>query len=417
MLSADRIGINRSIFLLWCGHIISHAGDAIYQIALPWLILELTGSKTTTSLVAVSAYLPAVMFSLPAGVLADRFDRRHSMIFSDAARMILLGALVAFLLTGGTSPAVIGIITFAVATSATLFYPARDALIPSLVRPGQLGAANAFISTSGQLAHLAGPVLAASLVALVGMTHLFTIDALSFAASMMTLALISVAVSRPSRVQGKPEHLRDLQDGVHFVFQKRSLGLLLILTAVNNLFIMGPAIIGTPIFIREVLHLKFEAYATVEAFMAGGMLIGSFLVWRFWKGYNPALVLFLGMMIDGFTYSLLYFVHTYPATKLLLLIHGIGIPMITISRTTLIQKAVPDSLRGRVFSMVNMSVMGLTAVSSGLVGPLAEILPIGSIFLLIGMGAALCGVFGINHRGMMTLVRNGDVRGGPPHAL
>ena len=158
-----RIFENRNLVLLWIGHIISHGGDAIYQIALPWLVLELTGSKTTTSLVAVSAYLPAVLFSLFSGVLVDRFDRRRVMMFSDGARMLLIALLAVYLLKGGTSPVVLGIIAFLVATFATLFYPARDALVPDLVTPDRLTTANAFISTSGQFAHLAGPVLAAAL--------------------------------------------------------------------------------------------------------------------------------------------------------------------------------------------------------------------------------------------------------------
>ena len=99
-----RIFKNRNLVLLWTGHIISHGGDAIYQIALPWLVLELTGSKTITSLVALSAYLPAVLFSLLAGVVVDRFDRRRVMMFSDVMRMLLVLLLAGYLLTGGTSP-------------------------------------------------------------------------------------------------------------------------------------------------------------------------------------------------------------------------------------------------------------------------------------------------------------------------
>ncbi|MFQ6615387.1 MAG: MFS transporter [Fidelibacterota bacterium] len=395
--------INRSIFLLWTGHIISHAGDAIYQISLPWLILELTGSKTATSLVALSAYLPAVLFSLPAGVVVDQFDRRRVMILSDAARMVLMGLLVMFLLRGGSSPAVIGVIAFSVAAFATLFYPARDALIPDLVPKDGLTSANAFISTSGQLAHLAGPVLAASLVTLVGITHLFTIDALSFGASMVSIALIARIIPRESTGQTRAKHLRDLQRGIRYALSERALGALVLLTAVNNLFIMGPAMIGTPIFVREVLRMDFVAFATIEAFMAAGMLIGSFIVWRFFREINPSLILFLGMIVDGLSYSLLYMVHTYSATKILLLIHGTGIPMITISRTTIIQRVVPHELRGRIFSMVNMSVIGFTALSSGLVGPVAEMVPIPTVFLIIGVGASLCGVAGLTHRGMMSL--------------
>lgn len=396
--------INRDIFLLWIGQLISHAGDAIYMIALPWLILELTGSKTTTSLIAVCAYLPAVLFSLPAGVIVDRFNRRTVMIFSDAARMITITGLVIYLLYDGVSPLVIGTIAFIVASFSTLFYPARDSLIPSLIPKQSLTSANAFISTSGQFAHLAGPVIAGVLITLVGLTHLFTLDAISFTASMICILFIVQRKKETIDKKSPHPHLHDLKEGLNYVIRKRSLAFLLLLTAVNNLFIMGPAMIGTPIFVREVLQMKFGAYATIEAFMAGGMIIGSIFVWRIGKNFNPSLVLFIGMIIDGLTYSCLYFVHTYPGTKLLILIHGIGIPMITISRTTIIQKVVPDQFRGRIFSMVNMSVIGLTAISSGLIGPFAEILPIGTIFLVIGIGAALCGIIGLNHRGMMKLI-------------
>ena len=395
--------INKPIMLLWLGHIISHAGDAIYQISLPWLILELTGSKTSTSLVAVSVYLPAVLFSLMAGVIGDRFDRRGVMIFSDGARMLFVGSLVAYLLNGGTNPFIIGTFAFTVSTFGTLFYPARDALIPSLVKPEQLTSTNAFISTSGQLAHLSGPVLAGALFAWVGLNHLFTIDAVSFSVSMICIALISKKHITIQQEKEPATHMHQLKEGLQFVRKKGDLAGLITLTAVNNLFIMGPAMVGTPIFVREVLNLDFGAYAMIEAHMAGGMLAGTLFIWRFGKKINRSRVLFWGMVLDGLTYSLLYYIGNYEATKILLFIHGIGIPMITVSRTTIIQSVVPDRLRGRIFSMVSMAVIGFTALSSGLVGPLAEVVPISTIFLVIGVGAALCGVIGLNSRGIMKM--------------
>ena len=395
--------INKPIMLLWLGHIISHAGDAIYQISLPWLILELTGSKTSTSLVAVSVYLPAVLFSLMAGVIGDRFDRRGVMIFSDGARMLFVGSLVAYLLNGGINPLIIGTFAFTVSTFGTLFYPARDALIPSLVKPEQLTSTNAFISTSGQLAHLSGPVLAGALFAWVGLNHLFTIDAVSFSVSMICIALISKKHITIQQEKEPATHMHQLKEGLQFVRKKGDLAGLITLTAVNNLFIMGPAMVGTPIFVREVLNLDFGAYAMIEAHMAGGMLAGTLFIWRFGKKINRSRVLFWGMVLDGLTYSLLYYIGSYEATKILLFIHGIGIPMITVSRTTIIQSVVPDRLRSRIFSMVSMAVIGFTALSSGLVGPLAEVVPISTIFLVIGVGAALCGVIGLNSRGIMKM--------------
>ena len=104
---------------------------------------------------------------------------------------------------------------------------------------------------------------------------------------------------------------------------------------------------------------------------------------------------------------MLYFVDSYPFTRLMLLIHGMGIPMITIPRTTIIQRCVPDHYRGRVFSMVNMSVIGLTALSAATIGPLAELVHIQTIFLSIGIFAALCGVVGLGHRGILSLAGTG----------
>ncbi|MFQ6609066.1 MAG: MFS transporter, partial [Fidelibacterota bacterium] len=205
------------------------------------------------------------------------------------------------------------------------------------------------------------------------------------------------------REEDHTTHFFQLKEGLRFVRKQRALMGLLVLTAVNNLFIMGPAIVGTPIFVREVLKRDFSAYAIVEAHMAAGMLIGSLLLWRIGREMNRSRVLFWGMVMDGLTYSLLFYIGTYPATKFLLFIHGIGIPMITVSRTTIIQSVVPDRLRSRVFSMVSMAVIGFTALSSGLVGPLAEFIPISTIFLVIGLGAALCGVIGLNSRGMMKI--------------
>ena len=68
---------NKNFIFLWIGHLISHAGDAVYAIALPWLILDMTGSKMQTALVLINAYLPALIFGLSAGVLVDKYNRKN----------------------------------------------------------------------------------------------------------------------------------------------------------------------------------------------------------------------------------------------------------------------------------------------------------------------------------------------------
>ena len=81
---------NRNFIFLWFGHFISHAGDAIYAIALPWLILDMTGSKMQTALVVINAYLPAIIFGFFAGVIVDKYNRKNIMIISDVMRFLLV---------------------------------------------------------------------------------------------------------------------------------------------------------------------------------------------------------------------------------------------------------------------------------------------------------------------------------------
>lgn len=109
------------------------------------------------------------------------------------------------------------------------------------------------------------------------------------------------------------------------------------------------------------------------------------------------------MIVDGLTFCLLYVAGSVPMVMGLIIIHALGIPMITVSRTAIIQKYVPNHLQGRVFSMVHLAVVGLTGISSALVGIVADFLPIGSIFLLIGIGAAGCGFYGLLYKSIRSL--------------
>ena len=97
---------------MWFGHLISHAGDAVFMIALPWLMLDITGSKSLTSLVSMSAYLPAVLFGLFAGVVVDRYNRKWIMIYSDILRALLVAVIPLSLIYGFISHLLIGAITF-----------------------------------------------------------------------------------------------------------------------------------------------------------------------------------------------------------------------------------------------------------------------------------------------------------------
>ena len=380
---------------MWFGHLISHAGDAVFMIALPWLMLDITGSKSLTSLVSMSAYLPAVLFGLFAGVVVDRYNRKWIMIYSDILRALLVAVIPLSLIYGFISPLLIGTITFSLSTFSAFFYPARDSLIPHIVTAEELPAANSAISVSGQMSHLLGPLFAGIGISIFGLRHLFTADAISFLFSILLISLI-VGPARKLTIEKHPPKWQGIVEGLTYVNSHKGLRILLILTFVNNIFIMGPAIIGLPVFVREVLTSDFGVLAKLEVAMAAGMIVGSFVFWKAEKNISPISILLFGIVMDGITYTLLFFADTSFIAILVLIIHGIGIPLITVSRTTIIQAVVPDEFRGRLFSMIYMAVMGTTAISVGLTGFILEFIGADSLFLLIGVGAASTVIIGFN---------------------
>jgi hypothetical protein len=108
------------------------------------------------------------------------------------------------------------------------------------------------------------------------------------------------------------------------------------------------------------------------------------------------------LFLDGITYSFLYWANSIELTMVMIFFHGIGIPLIMVSRTSIIQLHAPNRYHGRLFSVVHLGVVGTTAISSALVGIGTSIISVKLVFLGIGVGAALCGIISL----MIPMLRN-----------
>lgn len=384
---------NRNVALLFYGQLISHIGDSLYLIGLMWLVLELTGSKAAMGIVAMISYLPMLLFGMFAGILVDLVDRRRVMLASDLLRAITVGLLAVTLGLEATTLGVIFVVSFALSTFSTVFNPARDALLPELVEREQLLRANALMQVSHYAAMLLGPALGAALLGSLGLIHLFTFDALSFVASFFALTLLRTKVS--ARIQIGAEVLRGhFMEMVRYIHHDQRLRFMLGLTAINNFFIMGPALVGTPIFVKEVLQRGAASYALVESALGFGMLAGAFVTNLASRYMNKGRILLVGIIGDGLTYAAIYFCHSLEALMALVALHAVAIPMIVVPRTALVQEWVGPEHRGRVFSLLNVAVVGMTAISNAAAGWLAERMSSAALFGIFGVFATLCGVVG-----------------------
>ena len=392
----------RNIRLLWLAQVISSAGDAIYQIALLWLVFDITGSSTITGLIAMAAFMPAVLFGLYAGVVADKYNRKLIMIFSNLSQALTVIVIPVMLYFGYRNILIIGFFTFIRASFSTFFPPALNALVPMIASKDRLVKVNSVLATSSQLAYLIGPLSAGLILSVVSIPYLFVIDSASFMVAILILLFI-ILPPKTKLVDKQFSSVKEIFSGIQYVTKHKPLGMLFILTIINNFFIMGPAFIGMLILVKDALGGTASQYAFVEAGLAFGMLIGSVFVYRIGNRINIGKLLLFGMILDGITYSVMYFAGSVNYVLIFIVIHALGIPMITVSRTAIIQKHSPNQYHGRLFSLVHLSVVGVTALSAAVVGIAANYIDIKTIFLIIGIGAALCGVVGFMNKGLRNI--------------
>jgi MFS family permease len=412
---------NRNLLLLWSGQFVAQTGDFLFQATVLFLILtiEPIQGSLKAGMVSFLQTLPFLIFGLVAGSLVDRYRRRSIMLLSDAARGLLLLAVPFLWQAGFLSWGSLGVLAFVLSSFSTLFNPARDALIPELVPRDRLLQANALIQTSAQLAMITGTFLAGALLSVQqtaqsnepsiwSMIRLLVFDGLGYFVSFFTILLMRTRSNRPPasssltaqqkpHPENRPSVLQGLTEGLHYVAGAPLLVGLLLLTAIDNFFIMGPAVVGANLFIKETLHLTAQYYAYFQGALALGWFGGTLWVSRYGKHFPKGKLLLIGIVMDGATY--LPFVsflgsNSYPLALLLIFVHGLFIPLITVMRTSLIQETVPATHLGKVLAMVNLAVVGFMALSSFTTGVLGEVLAPPILFTLAGAGGAISGLIG-----------------------
>jgi DHA3 family macrolide efflux protein-like MFS transporter len=400
----------RAIVLLWLGQIISHLGDSLYLVGIVWLALDLTGSKSLTGWLVAVNFAPVLVLGLFAGAIVDRHDRRLMMIGADLLRFLAVGAIAALSLTHHLDAPLLGVLLLALATGTTFFNPAIKALIPEIAPSAQLASAVAIFQLSEQLAFVGGPLLGQPATKAFGFVHLFTVDAATFLFSAICLLMLPRLGRKRSHAAATqvlpPMTLRSILGEtavvVRAVMASPVLRVLLTLTALDNLLIMGPAYIATPVLVKETLHLGPEGYMSAMIFFFVGLTLGTAAAWLFARRAPKGRLILIGLVLDGLTCIPFFFCRTLVQVQAALFVHALVIPLIIIPRTVLMQRAVPGRLHGRLFSLVNVTVFGMTGISAGLTGLVIERMPPATLFLVVGIAGMIPGLFAFRVAALRT---------------
>jgi predicted MFS family arabinose efflux permease len=327
-------------------------------------VLLLGAGEGQTGLLQTALTLPFVLFAIPAGLLADRFSRRRLMAAAEALRAGALLAILIALWVGILSLPLLALLGFVAVCGTVAYSVATPSLVPSLVSPQALPAANARIELARTVAFASGPALGGMLVGWIGAGPAF-----GFAAALSIVAVVLLAgIFEPARQAIARRHpWQEIKEGAEFVFRHPLLRPVFVTQFIFNTAWFVILAVFVPYAVRH-LGLSAAGVGTTLAMYGVGMVVGALSATRVLRWLPFGSVIGLGP-VTGFVASAVIALTTVFPTPLLaglgFFLLGVGPILWVISTTTLRQSVTPPGLLGRV-SAINIMSYGARPLGSGL---------------------------------------------------
>jgi predicted MFS family arabinose efflux permease len=356
--SATRSVLRRRDFrLLLASSTTSRIGDLLYIVALVAYVYGQTQSAAWVSAATLGRFVPGVVLSPLAGVVADRYERRTAMAVSELVQLVAMGVLTAVAALSGPALAVVALSTVG-AAAATMNQAAATALVTATVPEDELTAANSLMSTVSTIAFTAGPALGGLLLIASGSTVAFGINAATFAVS----AAFLLAVRTRSRPTAAAEHhglLRELRDGVgEFVGNRTVAVLVLCVTAATVVF--GFELVALVLVSSELLGTGEQGLGWLMAASGVGGVLGAALTSRLAATSRPRLVIAVLTLFTGVPLAVLAGVGSPVLAYVVLVVEGVAIVAQEVLVETALQRGIPADALGRVYGLV----LSLTAIGT-----------------------------------------------------
>ncbi|HET9182826.1 MAG TPA: MFS transporter [Candidatus Angelobacter sp.] len=356
--------------LFWAGATISLFGDQFYLVALPWVILQLTGSAVAMGTVMMVAGIPRALLMLLGGVVSDRFSSRKIMMTMASARTVFVAAIAVLLWFHVLHLWHLYLLAFAFGTADAFSYPAGSAYLPSLVKKEQLLAANSVVQSTAQITTIAAPAPAGLAIKAFGTASAFLIDAVSFLFIIGALWKLPDPPLAAVSHEKKPSVWRSIREGLSHVYRDVPLRSFLILAAVLNFCLAGPLVVGLAYLTKQRFGSPASFGIVISAVAAGG-LAGS-VVAGIWKPRRRGVVLLSGCGVLALCLGPIGLLHQLWAICGALAVMGISSGLVNIQIISWIQQRVEVAMLGRVMSVLMFVSLGLVPISMAVSGVLAQ---------------------------------------------
>ena len=361
---------------------LSAIGDRLHEVALMWIAVEAVGGEA--GFVAAAGTLTRLLLGLPAGVWADRWDRRRTMIAADLVRVAAVATLAVAGAFGPVALWHLALVAAVLGAFDSLFAPALQASLPALAPdPGTLQRANALLNVNHRLALVLGPSLTGVLLALMPISGFFGINAATFAASGLAIAALGRGYAwRAPRAEGAPPSLvGELHDSLRLVWGHRLLRSGIGLLCVWNVAYAVGGMVGLPLLIHEM-----GGGPDRYGYLMGAYGVGN-VASNLWLASRPvarrSAVLFSGGLFYGVGMATLALSPSYELALVAAAVAAVGGPMTDLMVLIILQTDFTPDRIGKVFAFRATLSRSSFGVGLLLAAPVYELLPVRT-----GMAAA-----------------------------
>jgi MFS family permease len=363
----------RDFRVQWFGACTSSVGTWTQSTAQNWMVLALTGSAFYLGLDAFLQQLPIMLFTLVGGVLADRRDRRRTLLASQYLQMTTATTLALLVYFGVVKIWHILLLSFATGVAQSFGGPAYQALIPQLVASKDLPNAIAYNSIQVNIARVLGPLVFGATIAAFAawgysdehaMAACFAINAVSFLVVIYTLMSLHVKHIAPAATNRMREEMRT---GLSYVWNYGTLVALTLMAGITT-FLGFAVLTFLPLFTKSVFNEGAGTYSGLLAFSGAGSIVGALIVAWLGKFKRMGLTALLLQAVYGIFIVAFSLSRTVWLSDILLFLTGGALMVVFSSITSLVQLIAPNQMRGRVMSIYMLAFRGgmpLGSLASG----------------------------------------------------
>jgi MFS family permease len=370
---------NKSFRRLWLGQAVSYFGDMMNTTGLAIMLYSITRSASVVAIGLIAKAVPTILLGLIAGPIVDRFNRQRVMVGADLVRALLTITIPFWALKW--LPGVF-ICVFLVASASTLFNPAKQAIIPNLVKQGLLVKANSLVLSSERAMELLGYSAAGIIAALVSWAPLFVIDSATYLFSAATLLgvpdLVRRATDKPLRI------LHDVAEGMRFIAGSPMLRSTLALTAMAALFggLTFPTLV---VLAYGPLNAGPAGYGLLEALIGGGAVVGALAAPRLMNRFRAGVLILAGVAGFGASYVLAGLSGSLVFAAIFLFACGAANTVCVVPLVSVTQRETPDYIRGRVMSSRFLLIQAGFLGGMAIAGPLSDRIGAPLVFVTAGL--------------------------------